>query len=181
MSELMTMVCCALSRNVYKGEFIVKKLVILLSLCVSGFALAVTATVDIMQVVKSLPNYEKLESDLQKEVSIATNKLHAKKDQLDAKVQEIEDKSETISQQRLTRLRREATSLRRELSFMEEDLQNNLTALEQDMKTSLMKDAQEAIEKYAQNNDIEVIVSNEFVVFSSNSVDVTDQVISSLS
>lgn len=157
-----------------------KKLVTLLSLCVTSFACAATATVDVMQVVKSLPNYEKLESDLQKEVSIATNKLHAKKDQLDAKVQEIENKSETISQQRLTRLRREATSLKRELSFMEEDLQNNLAALEQDMKTSLMKEAQQSIEQYAQNNNIEVIVSNELVIFASSAVDVTEQVISSL-
>lgn len=141
---------------------------------------ATTATVDVMAIVKKLPSYEKLEADLQKEVSIATNKLQDKKEQLEAKISEIETKGETMSQQRLTRLRREATSLKRELSFMEEDLQNNLVALEQDMKATLMKDAQNAIKDFAKTNELEVIVSNELVIFSSSTVDVTNKIIETL-
>lgn len=139
------------------------------------------ATVDLMDVVKKLPSYEKFEADLQKEVTIATNKLQTKKEQLEAKINEIETKSESMSQQRLTRLRREVSSMRREMSFMEEDLQNNLGAVEQDMKATLVREAQAKIQQYAQNNNIDFIVSHDMTIFSAHSIDVTKQVIESLS
>ena len=158
-----------------------KKLLTAALISAAGFVHATTATVDLMTIVKALPVYEKLESELQKEVTIAQKKLKEKKDLLDSKMSEIETKGETMSQQRLTKLRREISSLRRELGFMEEDLQSSIAQVDQDMKTTLMRQAQDTIQQYAKENDIEMVVSSDMTIFSSNSIDITKDIVESLS
>jgi Skp family chaperone for outer membrane proteins len=141
---------------------------------------AQVATVNVTAVIKTLPIYEKLHQDHQKEYSIASNKLQAKKEQLEGKMHEIETKNETMSEQRLSRLRREAQSLRRELLFMDEDLQKNLSSLEQEIQAQLMQEASTLINNYAKEHNIDLVLSHDLVISVSDKVDITDNVIASL-
>lgn len=149
-------------------------------LCLSTAATAQVATVNVDAVVKSLPVYEKLDQDYQKEYSIASNKLQAKKEQLEGKLHEIETKNETMSEQRLSRLRRESQSLQRELLFMQEDLQKNLSLLEQEMQNQLMQEASTYINNYAKEQDLDLVISHDLVIALSDKIDITDKIVASL-
>lgn len=164
-----------------RDPLIMKKLLTAALISAAGFVHAKTATVDLMTIVKALPVYEKLESELQKEINIAQKKLKEKKEILDSKMNEIETKGETMSQQRLTKLRREIGSLRRELGFMEEDLQSSISQVDQDMKSTLILKAQETIQDYAKKNNIEMVVANDMTIFSSDSTDITKDIVESIS
>lgn len=144
-----------------------------------AFADAV-ATVDLYKILRNLPEFEKVEAEMQKETTIAQGKLNNKKLQLDAKVQEIESNKDTLSEQKLQKIRREITSLQRELKYLEVELREDLSLREQEQKNVLVNRAVMAVSDYAKKEKIDVVLSAEQVVYQSTAKDISDAVIKSL-
>ncbi|MBM4222684.1 MAG: OmpH family outer membrane protein [Gammaproteobacteria bacterium] len=153
----------------------------LLGLVVGSYASADTiAVVDLFKVVRSLPNLEQIQEDMQKEATVAQGKLNNKKLQLDAKVQEFEANKETLSDQKADKMRREITTLQRELKALESELREDLAIHEQEQKNMLINEASDAIAAYAQKNKIDVVITTDSVVYRAESKDISDMVIKSL-
>jgi Skp family chaperone for outer membrane proteins len=138
------------------------------------------AIVDLYKVLRNLPDFEKVEVEMQKETSVAQSKLNNKKLQLDAKIQELETNKDTISDQKMQKIRREITTLQRELKYLESDLREDLGLKEQDQKNMLVNRAIMAVSDYSKKEKIDIVFSSEQVVYQSSQKDITDAVIKSL-
>jgi Skp family chaperone for outer membrane proteins len=137
------------------------------------------AIVDLYKVLRNLPDFEKVEADMQKETSVAQSKLNNKKLQLDAKIQELESNKDTLSEQKLQKLRREITGLQRELKYLEVDLREDLALREQEQKNLLINRAVMAVSDYSKKEKIDIVFSSDNVVYQAKA-DITDLVIKSV-
>jgi Skp family chaperone for outer membrane proteins len=151
----------------------------LLSLGSSVYADTV-AVADLYKVVRSLPDLERVQEEMQKDTTVAQGKLNNKKVQLDAKIQEFEANKDTLSEQKMDKIRKEINILQRELKYLEADLREDLAIREQDQKNDLIKQARFAVTQYAVKNKIDVVLSVDPAVYVADHKDITDAVIQSL-
>jgi len=151
----------------------------LLAMGTSVFADTV-AIVDLYKVVRSLPNLDKVQEDMQKETTLAQGKLNNKKVQLDAKVQEFESNKDTLSEQKIEKMRKEIIALQRDLKYLESDLREDLAMHEQDQKNMLLKQAMLAAKQYAIATGCDLVLNAQDVVYAADSKDITTAVIASL-
>jgi len=156
--------------------------VLALGLLCSGSAVfaETIATADLPKIVSNLPDLEKIQEELQKDLTLAQGKLKNKKVQLDAKLQEFESYKDTMSTQKLDKMRKEIIGLQRELKYLETDLREDLSMQEQEQKNLLVNQAVMAVREYASKNKIDYVFMADQLIYAPDSKDITDAVIKSV-
>lgn len=157
------------------------KKILLLAMMASSVVFAdKVAIVDVYKVLRNLPEYQKVENDLQSESAVAQKKLNAKKTELDTKINEIESDKDTLSDSKLEKARKEIRILQRDLKNMEAELREELSIKEQEKKSYLVNKAMNAVSDYAKKEGIDAVFSTEQMIYWASAKDMTDQIIKSL-
>lgn len=116
----------------------------------------------------------------QKEMEVKVNELQEKfkkdEDALVALQDEIEKKSSAWSEEKKQEKGIEFQKMRRDLRVKQEDAQMELKKLEEQQLGPIRKDLEQVIEKLAKEKGYTIILPTEVVMYSTDAVDITEEV-----
>lgn len=159
----------------------------LLPLLLVSFAASVPAAaaemrigvIDANRVVEQSPQYEAAGAALQQEVADRERALRAQQDEITKLQQRLEHDGPLMSEDELQRLQNDIRSRQRRLKYAQVEFQEDFSLRQNELRTKLVKQVQEAVVELANEEQIDLILS-EGVVYFSDRIDLSDQVIERL-
>ena len=148
-------------------------------LSASAFAQTAGTSVAVLNLRKVFASSEagkKAQSEMEKKVQELQDKFKKDEDALVALQDEIEKKSSVWSDETKQEKGIEFQKMRRDLRVKQEDAQMELKKLEEQQLGPIRKDLEQVIEKLAKEKGYSIILPAEVVMYSSDAVDITDEV-----
>ncbi|WP_242463857.1 OmpH family outer membrane protein [Thiococcus pfennigii] len=137
------------------------------------------AVIDANRVVEESPQYAAAGQALQGEVAERERALREQQEEI-AKLQErLERDGPLMSEDEVQRLQNDIRSRQRRLKYAQVEFQEDFALRQNELRTKLAKQVQEAVIELAKEKGIDLILS-EGVVYSSDRIDLSDEVIERL-
>jgi outer membrane protein len=139
----------------------------------------VIAVIDPNRIVEQSPQYEAARAELQQEVSDREQKLLAQRKQITELRKKLESDSALMSEDEIQLLQNDIRSRDRKLKYAEDEFREDFALRQNELRTKLAQQVQEAVEELAKEEKIDLIVSEGLVYFSKR-IDISDKVIDRL-
>jgi len=135
--------------------------------------------IDANRVVEESPQYEAAGEALQSEVAEREKALREQQDEITKLQDKLERDGALMSEDEIQRLKNDIRSRQRRLKYAQVEFQEDFSLRQNELRTKLAKQVQEAVVELAQERNIDLILS-EGVVYSSERVDISEAVIERL-
>ncbi|AGA89567.1 outer membrane protein [Thioflavicoccus mobilis 8321] len=161
------------------------RLFLLMGLLCGGLASVVQAAdytiavIDANRVVEESPQYDAAGEALQSEIGEREKALREQQDELSKLQQKLERDAALMSEDEVQRLQNDIRSRQRRLKYAQVEFQEDFSLRQNELRTKLAKQVQEAVVELAKEKKIDLILS-EGVVYSSDRIDISDEVIERL-
>lgn len=123
---------------------------------------------------------KKAQQEMDKKVKELQEKFKKDEDVLAALQDEIEKKSSVWNEEKKQEKAIEFQKMRRDLRVKQEDANLELKKIEEQQLSPIRKELEQVIEKMAKEKGLNIILPSEVVMYSSDAVDITDEVTNSL-
>nr|WP_051021984.1 OmpH family outer membrane protein [Thioflavicoccus mobilis] len=137
------------------------------------------AVIDANRVVEESPQYDAAGEALQSEIGEREKALREQQDELSKLQQKLERDAALMSEDEVQRLQNDIRSRQRRLKYAQVEFQEDFSLRQNELRTKLAKQVQEAVVELAKEKKIDLILS-EGVVYSSDRIDISDEVIERL-
>jgi outer membrane protein len=137
------------------------------------------AVIDPNRIVEESPQYEAARNLLSAEAQDRETELSSQQEDIDRLEARLERDGALMRADEVTRLRNDIRARERRLRYAREELQADFALRQSDLRTKLVQQVEEVVEQVAKENDIDLILS-EGVVYSSDRVNISDEVIDRL-
>ncbi len=137
------------------------------------------AVVEPNRVVEQSPQYEAAGKALEAELSKREKALRAQTEEIAALKGKVESSEALMSEAELRRLENDIRSRSRRLKYAQDEFQDDFSLRQNELRTKLAQQVQEVVEELAREQEIDLIVS-EGIVYFSERIDISDQVIDRL-
>lgn len=155
-----------------------------LSLYLAGGSLAaadyVIMVIDPTRIVEQSPQYEAARAQLEKEVNDREQKLAEQQQQLTELQQQLERDATQMSEEALQRLRTDIRNRGRKIKYARSELREDFSLRQNELRTKLARQVEEVVAELAQEENIDLVVSDNLVFHASKRIDISDQVITRL-
>jgi len=148
-----------------------------------GTVLAADGTIAVLNLRKVFAASEvgkKAQVEMDKKVKELQEKFKQEEDALVALQDEIEKKSSVWNEEKKQEKAIEFQKMRRDLRVKQEDANLELKKLEDQQLSPIRKELEQVIEKLAKDKGLDIILPSEVVMYSSDAVDITDEVTKAL-
>jgi outer membrane protein len=156
-------------------------LVLLLPLCV-GTTMAADisiAVIDPNRIVEESPQYQEARRMLSTEAKDRETEVLDQQDDLDRLTEKLERDGALMSEDELQRLQTDIRARKRRLRYAKAELQEDFALRQTELRTKLVKQVEEVVQRIAKEKGIDVILSEGLVYFS-DSVDISGEVVERL-
>jgi outer membrane protein len=156
-------------------------LVLLLPLCV-GTTMAgdiSIAVIDPNRIVEESPQYQEARRMLSTEAKDRETEVLDQQDDLDRLTEKLERDGALMSEDELQRLQTDIRARKRRLRYAKAELQEDFALRQTELRTKLVKQVEEVVQRIAKEKGIDVILSEGLVYFS-DSVDISGEVVERL-
>lgn len=137
------------------------------------------AVIDANRVVEESPQYDAAGEALQSEIGEREKALREQQDELSKLQQKLERDAALMSEDEVQRLQNDIRSRQRRLKYAQVEFQEDFSLRQNELRTKLAKQVQEAVVELAKEKKIDLILS-EGVVYSSDRIDLSGEVIERL-
>lgn len=137
------------------------------------------AVIDANRVVEESPQYAAAGQALQSEIAEREKALREQQEEIAKLQQRLERDGALMSQDEAQRLQNDIRSRQRRLKYAQVEFQEDFSLRQNELRTKLAKQVQEAVVELAKEKKIDLILS-EGVVYSSDRIDISDAVIERL-
>jgi outer membrane protein len=127
------------------------------------------------------PQAELAGQRLEKEFQVRKDKLTNKQKDFLAKQEKIQRDKDVLSDAERSKTEKELTKLQQDLRHMDEELRADYTARHREEMDEFIKIVREVVDKLAQDEKYDLVLSQEATLFMADRVDITDKVIQRLS
>lgn len=134
------------------------------------------AVLNLRKVFASSEAGKNAQKEMEQKVKELQEKFKKDEDALVALQDEIEKKSSVWSEEKKQEKGIEFQKMRRDLRAKQEDAQMELKKLEEQRLSPIRKDLEQVIEKLAKEKGYSIILPTEVVMYSSDAVDITEEV-----
>lgn len=131
------------------------------------------AVVNIPLIMSELPQAKEVQSNMQKEFGPRKAEL----DKIEAEGKKLQAELQKANEQKATEIQRKLASLEAEFKLKGQALQEDAQKKEREAEQKLVRLVQTAIDRIAKERGINIVVRGEAVVFASDSVDISKEVI----
>jgi outer membrane protein len=139
----------------------------------------VIAVIDPNRIVEQSPQYEAARAELQQEVSDREQRLLAQRQQITELRKKLESDSALMSEDEIQLLQNDIRSRDRKLKYAEDEFREDFALRQNELRTKLAQQVEEAVHELAKEEKIDLIVSEGLVYFSKR-IDISDKVIDRL-
>lgn len=145
------------------------------------FATTKVGVVNIQEVIKNMPEREKVLEVLKKELNAKQAKLSGVEESIKKLQEKIERDKAILSAKELEELKDNFVNLQRDFARKKNEFQDDLAQLENKEMQKIFKKAADAIDTYAKANGYDLIIRRDAAPFYiSSKVDITDAVVKNL-
>lgn len=137
------------------------------------------AVINPTRIVEESPQYEAARAMLSAEVKEREASLRAQQEEIDQLNARLERDGALMSSEEATRLRSDIRTRERRLNYARSEIQEEFALRQSDLRTKLVRQVEEVVQRIAREKGIDLILS-EGVVFYSERVDISDEVIDRL-
>lgn len=137
------------------------------------------AVINPTRIVEESPQYEAARAMLSAEVKEREASLRAQQDEIDQLNARLERDGALMSAEEAARLRSDIRTRERRLNYARSEIQEEFALRQSDLRTKLVRQVEEVVQRIAREKGIDLILS-EGVVFYSERVDISDEVIGRL-
>lgn len=137
------------------------------------------AVIDPNRIVEESPQYEEARSMLSSEVKEREAELLDQQSDIDRLSEKFERDGALMSEGELKRLQNDIRARKRRLRYAKEELQEDLSLRQRELRTKLVQQVEEVVRQIAKEKEIDVILSEGLVYFSQR-VDISSDVIDRL-
>lgn len=137
------------------------------------------AVIDPNRIVEESPQYEAARDMLSAEVKEREAALREQQEHIDRLNARLERDGALMSSDEVNRLQNDIRARTRRLRYEKAEVQEDFTLRQTDLRTKLVKQVEEVVERVAKDKGIDLILS-EGVVYYSQRVDISDEVIDRL-
>lgn len=137
------------------------------------------AVIDANRVVEQSPQYDAAGAALQREIGEREKALREQQDEISKLQEKLERDGPLMSEEEIQRLQNDIRSRQRRLKYAQVEFQEDFSLRQNELRTKLVKQVQEAVVELAKEKDIDLILS-EGVVYFSERIDLSDEVIERL-
>lgn len=123
---------------------------------------------------------KKAQQEMEKKVKELQEKFNKEEEALAALQDEIEKKSSVWNEEKKQEKAIEFQKMRRDLRVKQEDANLELKRMEEQQLSPIRKELEQVIEKIAKDKGLDVILPSDVVMYSSDAVDITDEVTGAL-
>jgi outer membrane protein len=156
-------------------------LVLLLPLCVGTTTAAdiSIAVIDPNRIVEESPQYQEARRMLSTEAKDRETEVLDQQDDLDRLTEKLERDGALMSEDELQRLQTDIRARKRRLRYAKAELQEDFALRQTELRTKLVKQVEEVVQRIAKEKGIDVILSEGLVYFSDR-VDISGEVVERL-
>lgn len=137
------------------------------------------AVIDPNRIVEESPQYQAAREMLSAEVKEREAALRQQQDELDQLSARLERDGSLMSSDEVSRLQNDIRARTRKLRYAKSEVQEEFALRQTDLRTKLVKQVEEVVQRIAKEQGIDLILS-EGVVFYSQRVDISGEVIERL-
>ncbi len=137
------------------------------------------AVIDPNRIVEESPQYEEARGMLSTEAKDREAELLDQQGNLDRLTEQLERDGALMSEQEVQRLQNDIRARKRKLRYAKAELQEDFALRQTELRTKLVKQVEEVVQRIAKEKGIDVILSEGLVYFSPR-VDISGEVIDRL-
>lgn len=137
------------------------------------------AVIDPNRIVEESPQYKAARATLSAEVKERETALRQQQEEIDQLGARLERDGALMSSDEVSRLQNDIRARTRKLRYAKSEVQEEFALRQTDLRTKLVKQVEEVVQRLAKEKGIDLILS-EGVVFYSQRVDISDEVIERL-
>ncbi len=137
------------------------------------------AVIDANRVVEESPQYDAAGAALQSEIAEREKVLREQQEEITKLQEQLERDGALMSEEEVQRLQNDIRSRQRRLKYAQVEFQEDFSLRQNELRTRLVRQVQEAVVELAKEQDIDLILS-EGVVYFSERIDLSDEVIERL-
>jgi outer membrane protein len=137
------------------------------------------AVIDPNRIVEESPQYQEARRMLSTEAKDRETEVLDQQDNLDRLTEKLERDGALMSEDELQRLQTDIRARKRRLRYAKAELQEDFALRQTELRTKLVKQVEEVVQRIAKEKGIDVILSEGLVYFS-DSVDISGEVVERL-
>lgn len=137
------------------------------------------AVIDPNRIVEESPQYDEARAMLSTEAKDREAELLDQQDDLDRLSEQLERDGALMSEEEVKRLQNDIRARKRKLRYAKAELQEDFALRQTELRTKLVKQVEEVVQRIAKEKGIDVILSEGLVYFSPR-VDISGEVIDRL-
>jgi len=140
---------------------------------------AKTAVVDLQRCMRESNEGKRVSESLKKEIEAMQQRYNKANQELESLNKEIEKQSLMLSLDARESKQTELDKKKRDLTYLAQDLEEEQTAAQQNASQKLLKDIYTIVENFGKQQAFDLILekSTSGIIFTSNALDITDQII----
>lgn len=140
---------------------------------------AKTAVVDLQRCMRESNEGKRVSESLKKEIEAMQQRYNKANQELESLNKEIEKQSLMLSLDARESKQTELDKKKRDLTYLAQDLEEEQTAAQQNASQKLLKDIYIIVENFGKQQAFDLILekSTSGIIFTSNALDITDQII----
>lgn len=137
------------------------------------------AVIDPNRIVEESPQYQEARRMLSTEAKDREAEVLNQQDDLDSLTEKLERDGALMSEDEMQRLQTDIRARKRRLRYAKAELQEDFALRQTELRTKLVKQVEEVVQRVAKENGIDVILSEGLVYFSDR-VDISGEVVERL-
>jgi outer membrane protein len=137
------------------------------------------AVIDPNRVVEESPQYDAAREALRSEVTDRESSLKEQQDKIDELEARLERDGALMSEDEITRLQDDIRTRTRRLRYAKAEWQEDFARRQTELRSKLVKQVEEVVKRVAEEQAVDIILS-EGVIYSSDRVDISSEVIDRL-
>lgn len=126
--------------------------------------------------IRVLSNYNK-RKDQQKIFEEKTNKLKEKRDKMVNQIRKMKDELDILSEKAKEKKQAQIDTEMRELQEYDQQNKINLDRQSDEIMREILKEIEEVMKKYAEDNDYDMILNNRALLYGQEQLDLTDKIL----
>ncbi len=154
-------------------------LLFLSTLAAAQTAAFTVAVIDPNRIVEESPQYEEARAMLSAEVKDREAELLTQQGDVDRLTEQLERDGALMSEEEAKRLQNDIRARKRKLRYAKAELQEDFALRQTELRTKLVKQVEEVVQRIAKEQGIDVILSEGLVYFSPR-VDISGEVVDRL-